>query len=76
MKKLSEEEIRKIGEYAIFIAAKKGILIPDNTYGEVEWVKVGKGVRAKSVTFNIPHPVKIEIPNWDFVPKKAQKQLL
>ena len=76
MKKLSNEEIRKIGEYAIIVAAKKGIEIPSNSYGEIEWVKFGKGVRAKSVTFNIPHRVKIDIPHWDFVPKKAQKQLL
>jgi hypothetical protein len=76
MKKQEKEDIRKVIDYAIFLAAKKGFSIPKDSYGEIEWVRVGKSKRAKSVTFNIPHLVKVDLPNWDFVQKQPQRQLL
>jgi hypothetical protein len=62
--------------YAIFLAGKRGITIPENSFGEIEWAKIGRRECAKSVTFKIPHEVRIDIPNWDWVPKKPQKSLL
>ena len=73
---MNKLETKKATDYAIFLATKKGIVIPEGTYGEIEWAKAGRVERAKSVTFRIPHAVKIDIPNWDWVPRKPQKSLL
>ena len=60
---MNKPDSKKAIDYAIFLAGKKGIVIPNNSFGNVEWVKAGREDRAKSVTFKIPHIVKIDIPN-------------
>lgn len=74
MARLSKEGLRVI-EYARILAAKQGVVIPENSYGEIEWVKVGKEQKAKSVSFLSPL-INVQISNWDWVPQKPRKELL
>jgi len=74
MARLTNEGLKVI-EYARILAAKQGVVIPENSYGKIEWVKVGKVQKAKSVSFLSPL-INIKIPNWDWVPQKRQKELL
>jgi hypothetical protein len=63
----------KAVEYAIWLARRDGVALPEILNGKVEWESCEAGMRPRFVLFLAKdvEPVRIELPHWSYVTPEA-----